>query len=103
MVLLRFRAVIGLLPSLTLSLISISACRADPAPVIHYAPVENLEHADVALIDQAEHNIDLAAYVMTDWPVMKALIRAAQRGVKVRIYMDGGRIGERSPLRSFGN
>jgi len=56
-------AVISLLLSLTLSLISISACRADPAPVIHYTPVENLEHADVALIDQAEHNIDLAAYV----------------------------------------
>ena len=101
MVLLHFRAVIGLLPSLTLSLISISACRADPAPVIHYAPVENLEHADVALIDQAEHNIDLAAYVMTDWPVMRALIRAAQRGVKVRIYMDGGRIGERDPTPLF--
>jgi len=101
MVLLHFRAVIGLLPSLTLSLISISACRADPAPVIHYAPVENLEHADVALIDQAEHNIDLAAYVMTDWPVMRALIRAAQRGVKVRIYMDGGRIGEREPTPLF--
>ena len=97
MVLLHFRAVIGLLPSLTLSLISISACRADPAPVIHYASVENLEHADVALIDQAEHNIDLAAYVMTDWPVMRALIRAAQRGVKVRIYMDGGRIRRAGP------
>ena len=101
MVLLHFRAVIGLLLSLNLSLISISACRADPAPVIHYAPVENLEHADVALIDQAEHNIDLAAYVMTDWPVMRALIRAAQRGVKVRIYMDGGRIGEREPTPLF--
>jgi len=101
MVLLRFRAVIGLLLNLTLSLISISACRADLAQVIHYAPVENLEHADVAMIDQAKHNIDLAAYVMTDWPVMKALIRAAQRGVKVRIYMDGGRIGEREPTPLF--
>ena len=78
MVLLHFRAVIGLLLSLTLTLFSISACRPDPAPVIHYAPVENLEHADVALIDQAEHNIDLAAYVMTDWPIMRALIRAAE-------------------------
>jgi hypothetical protein len=27
---------------------------SDPAPVIHYAPVENLEHVDVALIDRAE-------------------------------------------------
>jgi phosphatidylserine/phosphatidylglycerophosphate/cardiolipin synthase-like enzyme len=84
-----------------LSLLLISASRADPAPVIHYAPVENLEHADVALIDQAARNIDIAAYVLTDWPVMRALIRAAQRGVKVRIYMDGRRIGERDSTALF--
>ena len=69
-----------------LLLASFSPCAADPAPVIHYAPVENLEHVDVALIDRAEHEIDMAAYVLTDWPVMQALTRAADRGVKVRIY-----------------
>ena len=63
-------------------------CCADPVPVIHYAPAENLEHVDVALIDRAEHEIDMAAYVLTDWPVMQALTRAADRGVKVRIYLD---------------
>jgi phosphatidylserine/phosphatidylglycerophosphate/cardiolipin synthase-like enzyme len=98
---LHFRAGVGPSLGLTVSLFSISGCIADPAPVIHYAPVENLEHTDVALIDQAEHNIDMAAYVLTDWPVMRALIRAAQRGVKVRIYMDGGRIGEREPTQLF--
>jgi hypothetical protein len=41
--------------------------RSDPPPVIHYAPIENLEHVDVALIDRAEHEIDIAAYVLTDW------------------------------------
>jgi phosphatidylserine/phosphatidylglycerophosphate/cardiolipin synthase-like enzyme len=40
-----------------------------PPPVIHYAPAENLEHVDVALIDRAEHEIDMAAYVLTDWPI----------------------------------
>ena len=50
-------------------------CRAEPAPVIHYAPGENLEHVDVALIDRAEHEIDLAAYVLSDWAVMQALPR----------------------------
>jgi phosphatidylserine/phosphatidylglycerophosphate/cardiolipin synthase-like enzyme len=64
-------------------------CRAEPAPVIHYAPTENLEHVDVAIIDRAEHEIDMAAYVLTDWPIMQALTRAADRGVKVRIYLDG--------------
>jgi hypothetical protein len=48
---------------------SLAPCGAAPAPVIHYAPTENLEHIDVALIDGAWHEIDMAAYVLTDWPV----------------------------------
>jgi phosphatidylserine/phosphatidylglycerophosphate/cardiolipin synthase-like enzyme len=32
---------------------------------------------------------------------MRALIRAAQRGVRVRLYMDGRRIGEREPTQLF--
>ena len=51
-------------------------CCADPAPAIHYAPGENLEHVDVDLIDSAGHEIDMAAYVLTDWPVMQAGERA---------------------------
>jgi phosphatidylserine/phosphatidylglycerophosphate/cardiolipin synthase-like enzyme len=70
-------------------------CCADPAPVIHYAPIENLEHIDVALIDRAEHEIDMAAYVLTDWPVMQALTRAARgleagvSAVTIRNYENG--------------
>jgi hypothetical protein len=45
-----------------LFLASLAPCCADPAPVIHYAPGENLEHVDVALIDRAEREIDMAAY-----------------------------------------
>jgi phosphatidylserine/phosphatidylglycerophosphate/cardiolipin synthase-like enzyme len=86
---------------ITFALCSLGECFADPAPVIRYSPVENLEHADSALIDQAEHNIDFAAYVLTDWPIMRALIRAAQRGVKIRLYLDGRRIGERKPMPLF--
>jgi phosphatidylserine/phosphatidylglycerophosphate/cardiolipin synthase-like enzyme len=70
--------------------------RSDPAPVIHYAPAENLEHIDVALIDRAGHDIDMA-----DWPVMQALTRAADRGVKVRIYLDGTQFAEREPAKVF--
>jgi phosphatidylserine/phosphatidylglycerophosphate/cardiolipin synthase-like enzyme len=42
----------------------------------------------VALIDTARQEIDLAACVLTDWPVIQALIRAANRGVKVRTHLD---------------
>jgi phosphatidylserine/phosphatidylglycerophosphate/cardiolipin synthase-like enzyme len=52
----------------------------------------------VALIDRAEHEIDLAAYVLTDWPVMEALTRAADRGVKVRIYLDGTQLAEAASM-----
>jgi hypothetical protein len=73
--------------SLFLALLTPPCC-ADPAPVIHYAPGENLEHIDVALIDRAEREIDMAAYVLTDvltdWAVMQALTRAADRGVAIR-------------------
>jgi phosphatidylserine/phosphatidylglycerophosphate/cardiolipin synthase-like enzyme len=75
--------------------------RSDPAPKIHYAPGENLEHVDVALIDRAEHEIDMATYVLTDWPVIQALTRAVDRGVKVRIYLDGTQLAEREPAKVF--
>ena len=80
---------------------SVAPCGADPAPVIHYAPGENLEHVDVALIDPAEREIDMAAYVLTDWPILQALTRAADRGVKVRIYLDGTQLAEREPAKVF--
>jgi phosphatidylserine/phosphatidylglycerophosphate/cardiolipin synthase-like enzyme len=74
---------------------------ADPAPTIHYAPAENLEHIDVELIDSANKEIDSAAYVLTDWPIMQALTRAANRSVKVRIYLDATQLAEREPTRVF--
>jgi phosphatidylserine/phosphatidylglycerophosphate/cardiolipin synthase-like enzyme len=76
-------------------------CWADPAPVIHYAPAENLEYVDVALSDRAEHEIDMAAYVLTDWPILQALTRAADRGVQIRIYLDGKQLAEREPANVF--
>jgi phosphatidylserine/phosphatidylglycerophosphate/cardiolipin synthase-like enzyme len=82
-------------------LTSIVPCGADPAPVIHYAPAENLEKIDMGLIDTARQEIDMAAYVLTDWPVIQALTRAADRGVKVRIYLDGAQLAEREPAKAF--
>ncbi len=55
---------------------------------IHYAPVENLERVDVALLRSARSKIDLTAYSLTDWPVIDALIDAHRRGVTVRLVLD---------------
>jgi phosphatidylserine/phosphatidylglycerophosphate/cardiolipin synthase-like enzyme len=73
----------------------------DASPAVHYAPAENLEHIDVALIDTAQSEIDLAAYVLTDWPVMQALTRAADRGVKLRLYLDGTQLAEHAQTAVF--
>jgi hypothetical protein len=41
-------------------LTALTPCSTETAPVIHYAPAENLEHNDVALSDCAKHEIDMA-------------------------------------------
>ncbi len=69
---------------LAFSLLAAPALAAE----IHYAPRENLEAIDVALIDGAEKKIDIAVYGFTSAPVMNALAEAALRGVHVRIYRD---------------
>ena len=55
-------------------------------------PAEDLERLDVAALDRATRTIDLAAYVLTDAPVIAALDRAALRGVVVRILFDRGQL-----------
>jgi phosphatidylserine/phosphatidylglycerophosphate/cardiolipin synthase-like enzyme len=63
---------------------------------IHYAPSENLEAIDVALLEEAGVSIDMAAYVLTDDSVIEALGDAADRGVAVRLYLDRSEFGSHS-------
>ena len=72
-----------------------------PAPVHgvplgeHYSPAENLEAIDVAMIDRARRTIDIAMYSFTDRAIAEALLRAAKRGVRVRIYRDRIQVRDR--------
>lgn len=66
-----------------------------PGPVraawsLAYSPGTNLERLDAALLGTAERSIDMAAYVLTDVPVIDALAAAGARGVRVRLYRDPG-------------
>jgi phosphatidylserine/phosphatidylglycerophosphate/cardiolipin synthase-like enzyme len=64
---------------------------------IHYAPGEDLETIDVALLHEAANQIDMAAHVLTDRAVIDASREAAVRGVKVRIWRDANmaeRVGD---------
>ncbi|WP_457798121.1 phospholipase D-like domain-containing protein [Methylocystis sp. S23] len=53
-----------------------------------YAPAEDLEAIDVALIGAARKRIDFAAYAFTDVRIVEALDAAATRGVAIRLYRD---------------
>jgi len=55
-----------------------------------YAPADDLESIDVALIASAKTRIDFAAYVLTDIRIVEALDAAAARGVVIRLYRDAG-------------
>lgn len=70
--------------ALALSLLAAPALAAE----VHFAPRENLETIDVALIGEARESIDLAAYGFSSTPVIGALAEAGARGVKVRVYRD---------------
>jgi phosphatidylserine/phosphatidylglycerophosphate/cardiolipin synthase-like enzyme len=57
-------------------------------PEIHYSPAENLEALDAAMFRNSRSSIDMCAYSLTDHALVQALRSAAQRGVRIRIYLD---------------
>jgi phosphatidylserine/phosphatidylglycerophosphate/cardiolipin synthase-like enzyme len=73
-----------------LPLLALAAAAQAASVDIHYAPAENLEVIDAALLDSAETSIDMAAYVLCDARIIEALGDAADRGVAVRLYIDRG-------------
>jgi len=82
----RLSLVLALMAAMALFTFMRSA-RAEPDE-IHYAPPENLERLDVALIGAARERIDLTAFDLTDRPVIDALIAARRRGVALRLVLD---------------
>ena len=71
------------------------AAGSAPAPALstghhalYYTPEVNPERVDVPLLTKARGHIDAAFYSFTDKPTAEALLAAANRGVKVRIYRD---------------
>lgn len=70
-----------------------------PETRIHYAPRENLESVDAREIGLAQLSIDMAAYVLSDPQVIEALVRAAGRGVVIRLYFDRSQFAEHGPKR----
>ncbi|MEK4034430.1 phospholipase D-like domain-containing protein [Methylocystis sp. IM3] len=65
---------------------------------ILYGPGDDFESVDARLINGARRSIDMAAYVLTDRALVAALGRAAMRGVKVRVYLDGEELGRSAAI-----
>ena len=55
---------------------------------IFYSPDNDLEDLDIREINLATRSIDIAMYAFTDKKIANALLSAADRGVKIRIYRD---------------
>jgi phosphatidylserine/phosphatidylglycerophosphate/cardiolipin synthase-like enzyme len=68
---------------------------SNAAVEIRYAPTDDLERVDLALLRQATRSIDIAAYLFVDQALIEALADAARRGVRVRLYLDGGQEASR--------
>ena len=67
---------------------------------IYFSPADNLEPIDVHLIGEAQQRIDVAMYAFTDRAIAQALVRAAARGVQVRVYRDRSQFVEERARRS---
>jgi phosphatidylserine/phosphatidylglycerophosphate/cardiolipin synthase-like enzyme len=68
---------------------------------VFYGPGDGFETVDARLINGARHAIDMAAYVLTDRELVTALGRAAIRGVRVRVYLDGEDTGRGASIEDI--
>lgn len=78
-------AIVGLTPLSLAAPAQAGWCQLDR---LAYAPAEDLEAIDVALIAGAKKKIDFAAYALTDIRIVEALDAAAARSVAIRLYRD---------------
>lgn len=62
----------------------------------YFTPSLECENNLIKRIDKAENTIDAAVYAINNKDIVKALIRADERGVKIRILTDRLQAGQRS-------
>jgi hypothetical protein len=71
--------------------------------ILYYTPETNPERVDIPLIENIEStgHIDAAFYAFTDKPVAEAMVAAANRGIKIRIYRDRGQFEQEKTRNSY--
>lgn len=73
--------------------------QADSSLKVFFSPDGGATRELVHLIDTAEKSVEVQAYSFTSKPIIKALIRAKQRGVDVEIILDRSNV-ERKNYRT---
>lgn len=87
-----------IIPFLLIGLFFLGISSASAEERIFFSPQTNLEQIDIDLIDRSTRTIDIAMYAFTDRQIAAALIRAAERGVRIRIYRDDIQIRDRGDV-----
>ena len=62
----------------------------------HFSPGDRCRRRISALLDQARRGVDICVFTITDDHITRAILRAHQRGVKVRIISDDDKAQDRS-------
>lgn len=66
-----------------------------------YGPEEHLQDKMTSIYQTAEKTIYVACFNITSWPIVKALIKAKQRGVDVRVITDAGQVENKNSHRAI--
>ena len=75
---------------------------AQPRWAVYFSPQGGCTEAIVAAVGQARRFLHIEAYIFTSQPILKAVIAAQTRGVKVAVILDAGESEEKfSVLRSL--
>ena len=75
---------------------------AQPRWAVYFSPQGGCTEAIVAAIGQARRFLHIEAYIFTSQPILKAVIAAQTRGVKVAVILDAGESEQKfSVLRSL--
>lgn len=59
---------------------------------VYFSHVDDIQAIILLKINSAEDSIDIAMYTFTDFALARALAKAKERGVKVRIYLDRSQV-----------
>lgn len=76
--------------SLVVFLLIVFACSAWGSTRIYFSPKGGCTDAIISEIAMAKKTIDIAMYSFSSRPIVTELIKAKDRGVRIRVYMDKG-------------